>query len=283
MTATGPTPWANRLNRLLDQFHQFHGGKRFPVNVEQLILDIPETFRTGEPIVIEGRALDPEFEGALFNLNLGQPGPGNWALVYNNAITSPGRIRFTLAHELGHYLCHRQQSGEFNCSEADTLHWDSPERQMENQANQFASYLLMPRPDFVTQIGSATIDLDVLGACADRYGVSLTSAVLKWLDFTTDRAVLVLSRNGVVQWAHGSGSGKWLSIALNKKLPNGTRRELPARCSTRLNTDSNVDRIGAKMEARIWFHNEPQDMPLREMRVVLLPYGPHHRASALAQ
>jgi len=64
-----PAPWANRLNKLLDQFHAVHGGDRFPVDVEALIREVPGTFQTGEPITIQGEAMDPEFEGALFNLN----------------------------------------------------------------------------------------------------------------------------------------------------------------------------------------------------------------------
>src|SRR3546814_8565394 len=51
------------------------------------------------------------------------------------------------------------------------------------------------------QIQGTAIDLDVLGACADRYGVSMTSAILKWLELTPQRAVLVMSQNGIVQWA----------------------------------------------------------------------------------
>lgn len=264
---TRPLPWASRLNDVLDTFHRIHGVDRFPVNVETLIEEVPQTFQTGEPISIQGEAMDPEFEGALFNLNADRPGKGDWAIVYNTAIPSDGRIRFTLAHELGHYLVHRHLHGQFNCSEADTLHWDSPERQMENQANEFAAHLLMPRPDYEAQLRSATIDLDVLGGCADRYGVSLTAATLKWLEFTPKRAVLVMSYKGVVQWARGSQSGKWLSIALNKKQ-NGQRRRLPDRCATVLHTESNVDRQGTKIGARIWFPNEPKDMVLREMRIV---------------
>ena len=265
---TRPLPWASRLNDVLDTFHRIHGGDRFPVNVENLILEVPQTFQTGEPICIQGEAMDDEFEGALFNLNAGQPGKGNWAIIYNQAISSSGRIRFTLAHELGHYLIHRHLHGEFNCSEADTLHWDSPERQMENQANEFAAHLLMPRPDYEAQIKSAAIDIDVLGGCAERYGVSLTAVILKWLEFTPQRAVLVMSNNGVVQWARGSQSGKWLSIGLNKKQPDCQRKRLPKNCSTMLQTDSNVDRQGTKMDARIWFPGEPDGMALREMRIV---------------
>ena len=270
MTAptTGPVPWANRLTKLLNQFHAVHGGDRFPVDVEMLIRQTPEQFQTGEPIAIQGQAMDPEFEGALFNLNAGQPDKGNWAIIYNQAISSLGRIRFTLAHELGHYLVHRHLQESFNCSEADMLHWDSTERKMEGEADLFASYLLMPIDDYRKQVTSNTVDLDVLGACADRYGVSLTAAILKWLEFTPKRAVLVMSRNGVVQWACGSESGKWLSIALNKKLPNGQRRNLSEQSATVLHADANVDRYGTEVDARVWFPSEPAGMTLREMRIV---------------
>ena len=265
---TGPVPWANRLTKLLNQFHAVHGGDRFPVNVEMLVEQTPEQFQTREPIAIQGQAMDPEFEGALFNLNAGQSPDASWAIIYNQAICSPGRIRFTLAHELGHYLLHRQLQEAFNCSEADLLHWDSAERQMEGEADLFASYLLMPIDDFRQQVAGATIDLDVLGGCAEHYGVSLTAAILKWLEFTPERAMLVMSRNGVVQWARGSQSGKWLAIAANKKLPDGRRRSLPPQCATVLQTSSNVDRLGTTIDARIWSSREPKGMTLREMRIV---------------
>lgn len=262
-----PKAVAIRLNKILDQLHAVHGGDRFPVDVETLIPEVPATFQTGEPITIQGEAMDPEFEGALFNLNADEPGKGNWAIIFNQAISSPGRIRFTLAHELGHYLVHRHLQPSFNCSEVDTTQWDSEERQIEFEANTFASYLLMPADDYRRQIHGVTIDLDVLGACADRYGVSMTSAILKWLELTPHRAVLVMSQNGIVQWACGSESGKWLSISLNKRLANGQRRLLPARSATRLGTETNVDRLGTPIDARIWFPQEPEGMVAREMRI----------------
>ncbi len=42
-----PAPWANRLNKLLDQFHAVHGGDRFPVDVEALIQEVPALSRPG--------------------------------------------------------------------------------------------------------------------------------------------------------------------------------------------------------------------------------------------
>lgn len=63
----------------------------------------------------------------------------------------------------------------------------------------------MPRDDFRAQIApKAKADLDDLGKCADRYGVSLMAATLRWLSFTQRRALLVVSRDGYVLWARSS-------------------------------------------------------------------------------
>lgn len=262
-----PIPCANRINKLLDMFHAVDRSKRFPVDVEWLAQEIPTTFETGAPISVQGQALDPEFEGALFNLNADEPGPGHWAIIYNEAITSEGRIRFTLAHELGHYLLHRNRQSAFNCSEADMLHWDSEAKQLEAQADLFASYLLMPMDDFREQLQEQTVDLDVLGLCAERYGVSLTAAILKWLEFTTERAVLVVSQGDKIQWARSSKSAV-LSKASFKRMPKGGHHPLPAQSATALYQFMTVDKAGVEIDARVWFPREPAWMKLREMKIV---------------
>ena len=68
-------------------------------------------------------------------------------LLYNENITSAGRIRFTKAHELGHYLLHREKQTEFRCTQGDMLHW-SGDANVEMQADEFASHLLMPLTHF---------------------------------------------------------------------------------------------------------------------------------------
>ena len=37
--------------------------------------------------------------------------------------------------------------------------------------------------------------------------------------------------------------------------------------ATRLDTDTNVDRLGTPIDARIWFAQEPEGMVAREMRI----------------
>ena len=58
-------------------------------------------------------------------------------IVRSTAKASPGRQRFDLAHELGHLVMH--QGVETGC------------RDTEDQANQFASALLMPRASFAAE------------------------------------------------------------------------------------------------------------------------------------
>ncbi len=76
---------------------------------------------------------------------------------------------------------------------------------MEAEANRFASLVLMPPDDFRIQTAEfrkpKLVDFEPL---RDRYEVSMTAAVLKWLGTTPRRAMLVVSNNGFIDWARGS-------------------------------------------------------------------------------
>jgi len=45
------------------------------------------------------------------------------------------------------------------------------------------------------------VDLDVMRHCADRYGVSVTAAILKWLSYTEEKAIVVMSIDGYMKWS----------------------------------------------------------------------------------
>lgn len=62
-------------------------------------------------------------------------------IVYN-AIQSPERRNFTIAHELGHYFLHREQNVRFADRTKDLS--DNTLNQLEMQANAFAAQLLLP-------------------------------------------------------------------------------------------------------------------------------------------
>jgi hypothetical protein len=175
---------------------------------------------------------------------------GKWAILYNPSITSLGRINFTLAHELGHYLVHRQMNPDgFECSQGRVLGFDkqTAQRQIEQQADAFASYLLMPIPDYKAQIGSSDMTLDLLRHCADRYEVSMTAAAIKWLEFTPKCAVLVVATNGFVLWCRRSESAQKRRIFFSHgvELPTGSLAAQPGLILP------DVDR-GLELDRSVW-------------------------------
>jgi hypothetical protein len=134
-------------------------------------------------------------------------GKVGWAIVHNSDIRSPGRVNFTLGHEFGHYLLHRlRHPNGIQCGQQDMMRWDGY-RAIEQEANCFAAGLLMPLHDFRRQIpAKSRPTLDDIGACADRYGVSLIAATLRWLEYAERRSLLVVSRDGYILWARSTTS-----------------------------------------------------------------------------
>lgn len=269
-----PQRTANRLSQILSTFSSAQGTPRFPVDVLSLALETGRLFNWSDPITQVQAANINKFEGALYP----DDDKKRWLLLYNETMTSPGRIHFTQAHELGHYILHRRFKDKFECTGDDMLNW-SDEKSVEAQADVFASYLLMPLDDFRNQINT-TVDLDVLGHCADRYGVSLTAAILKWLTFTEEKAVLILSRDGFMNWACSS------EPAFKAGAYFATRRstiEIP-KGSICANSDTQHDKRGTDIAASIWFPYAEKSMTVREMKITADQYDatltllhlPHH-------
>lgn len=252
-----PAKEANRLSVILDTFHQMHGGARYPVDVEALALECASLFQLPDPVVRVYAADIKGFEGGLF-----RTGEAEWSILYNASLTSPGRIRFTQAHELGHYVLHRAGQESFQCSTQDMLEWTKAERAIEGEADKFAAYLLMPLHDFRAQT-AGDINLQILGACAARYGVSLTSAVLQWLSHTEEKAVLVVSRDGFMDWSCASeparGAGAFFATRKSTiEVPSG---------SLASNAQISHDKEGVTVPANVWFPHAEASMPVREMKI----------------
>jgi hypothetical protein len=246
--------WAIRLTKILNTVP---GIERFPVDVKALAQDYSHQCFSDPITMVKGERLDG-FEGALYRSKGTKP---MWSIVYNDSLSVPGRINFVLAHEFGHYLRHRQELDEFFCSQRDVTQWDREDAARECDANQFASYLLMPIDDFRKQVSGQKVDLDLLGHCADRYGVSLTAATLKWLEFTEQRALLVAAREGYILWAKPSEpalkSGAYIrSKGLVVPLPGGS-------VAGGGFGDSEL-RASVELPAGVWFPNEP----VTEMTIV---------------
>ena len=62
----------------------------------------------------------------------------------------------------------------------------------------------MPLDDFREQIRNQEITMALMRHLSDRYEVSITAAILKWLGITAKRAMIVVSKDGFIDWAWGS-------------------------------------------------------------------------------
>ena len=249
-----PMAKANNISKMLTQVL---GEERFPVQVDELALEYSHQCFAHSPIdKVDGVELE-SFDGLL----MANKARSKWLILYNSATLSEGRQRFTIAHEFGHYLLHRDQQDIFECCHDDINRGDNNERNIETEANQFASTLLMPLKDFRKQVDGQAISFDLLGHCANRYGVSLTAAALRWITIAPKRAVLVVSRDNHMLWACSNEtafeSGAFFATRKNTiELPHEALAH-----STRLLKTSTSE----KTQAMRWFPREPASMPLTEM------------------
>jgi len=105
-----PQRAAIRLVRIAEAFSAAHGLPRFPIEVQPLALEAANIFGWDDPITAVQAAPIKSFEGALFP----DDDRRRWLLLYNESLLSKGRVRFTQAHELGHYILHRMKRDGFS-------------------------------------------------------------------------------------------------------------------------------------------------------------------------
>lgn len=242
-----PLKAANDLIVLLDTVL---GQDRYPLNIRELCLEISRTKYPDHMIKdVKGDDL-PGFEGALYGQSRGDK--SRWLILYNDQIPQQSRINFTLAHEFGHYLLHRDEMEKFECSQADLADFRDDARR-ETEANQFASQLLMPPNDFREQVQEYELGFDLIEHCTDRYSVSLTAMLIKYIELTDKRCLLVVSRDGFILWSKPSDkafrSGKYIKTAGRPPVA------VPARSAAANNFSSH--RVDIQHDVGVWWPDEP--------------------------
>ena len=255
--AKKPMAEANRISSMLNTVF---GADRFPVKVDELALEYSRQCFSDSPIDrVQGEDLDG-FDG-LLKANKSR---SKWLVLYNSANPSEGRKRFTIAHEFGHYILHRHQQDLFECGDDDIETGDNNERHIETEADLFASTLLMPLDDFRRQVDGQPISFDLLGHCADRYGVSLTAAALRWIEIAPKRAVLVASRDDHMLWAKSN------EAAYKSGAVFATRKRtiaIPADALAHSNNGVQTSQSHCT-RAQVWFPRESASVELTEMTKV---------------
>ena len=240
-----PLAEANRLTKFLELGSD--ETDRYPVNVKKIALELTPSFNKDPITAVESGSMG-SIEGALVK----KENAAEWAIFYNSDIAHQGRRNFTLAHELGHYMVHRHErsSGRFDCSEKDILGNNTGTNEIEAEANAFAATLLMPNQDFRSQVNGQKFSFDLISHCANRYDVSSTAAILKWLDIADTPAIALLSEDGMMHWSKSNNkafrSGRYFATRKNI-IP------VPDQSSAAAEANTKQARDGVRHSPGIWF------------------------------
>jgi len=182
-----------------------------PVPVEELALKVGiEEFRELEAQTFEGALLtDPDKTRGV---------------ILTKAGARDERRRFTIGHELGHFLI-PSHKGNRQCSAADMRETrrDNHHRRQEAEANRFSAGLLMPRPWFVRdmrKLGEA--DVTHVRHLAKQYRTSLEACANRYVELTDDTCALVFSKDGVIRYLRWTDKFPFLSVKAGDRLPRNS-------------------------------------------------------------
>jgi Zn-dependent peptidase ImmA (M78 family) len=140
-------------------------------------------------------------------------------ILVNATLREEGRKRFTIAHEIGHFIIHRER--QISCFPSDIARWEDGRPNPERQADSFASELLLPSAEVLKQIGNQWPSFQLVISLAEFFGASLTAAARKYCEIAPQECAVVWSVDGIVKWMHPASRFRhW--ITTGSELSSGT-------------------------------------------------------------
>jgi len=140
------------------------------------------------------------FEGALVCSKETRAG----TILIKNSIREDGRRRFTIAHEIGHYVLPHHGAKGSVCGSKDVESWDRSLPGEEAEANVFASELLIPRSLVGPALVGSKPTFQLIREMSRLFDVSLTASAFRAMGLTSFRAAIVWSTSGVIRWFKAS-------------------------------------------------------------------------------
>lgn len=126
---------------------------------------------------------------------------GKFILFYpgQNSTRTEGRVRFSVAHELGHYYLPRHRElllgGKFHCSQVGFI----CDNRLEREADLFAASLLVPEAVLSDLCERRKfLNLKDILQLANAWNVSATCAAIRYVEYASEACALLVSRNGEV-------------------------------------------------------------------------------------
>jgi Zn-dependent peptidase ImmA (M78 family) len=161
------------------------------------IKDVPDLSFIAGRIGLRIREVEADgFDGSLVRALDGPKG----IVAVNAAIRERTRKRFTIWHEIGHYLIPHHRALKNVCRTEDIERWHSNIASAEREANEFAAELLLPRKLVAPRLELKNPSLRTISRIADEFSMSLTATIYRFLALTDLACCMIWSEDGHAKW-----------------------------------------------------------------------------------
>lgn len=152
-----------------------------------------------EPLAIVGRRRIVVIYGKLDGATAQILRHGERAIIrVSDEIVQVGRVRFTIAHEVGHYLLGHRIPSELDRDVALPF-----SAHQEREADVFATEFLMPGA-WVAPLCGRAADLAAVRTIAETFRTSIVASAVRLVEVSPASCAVAYSKEGRVVWAKGS-------------------------------------------------------------------------------
>jgi len=142
---------------------------------------------------------------------------GSGVIRVSDTITNPNRRRFSIAHEIGHWIMHKERGQGYLCTAKDLSDYvNSPE---EIEANWFAATLLMPKNLVNDAIKGKDPSFATIEKITRNFETSRIAAARRFVELTRERVILVYSKSGQIIWRTKSKAAQYDAL-VSKTIPD---------------------------------------------------------------
>lgn len=131
-------------------------------------------------------------------------GKNRTLIIINSNIISEEKKRFTLAHEIGHFLLH--DSLDLHDDNSKSMNWfqhlenQAKRGKQEYEANDFAAELLMPEKIFRKEFQGNYFSPELLKKLSQRFQTSITSVIFRVFKLDLHPICIVYLHRGLVKY-----------------------------------------------------------------------------------
>ncbi|MBN4082567.1 ImmA/IrrE family metallo-endopeptidase [Mariprofundus ferrooxydans] len=202
--------------KIVEAIFQQFSKIRLPIPVEDiaLSLDIKEIAKLSTQGYVGGLLIDKDLSSGII-------------LVSDNL--SEQRRRFTIGHELGHFLIpwHAMDANlTFSCSAEQMRIGDVASkdkyRRKEAEANKFSAELIMPSSLFRQEMRKKPEPcLGDIFSMADRFNVSKEACARRYVELHDEVCAIVISKDGFVCYFYRQDEFPYLNVQQEMPIPKG--------------------------------------------------------------